>query len=268
MELEPNPSFDAGPAPDAADQAQTSTNTDTAVADDDDTPDGRQDWFIPLDSQQRIMTRLIGIADGTSTEGKNADPRTVLGAARVVGLFSKLVLEQQKLDQQAGRHAADQPVTLEELTRRAHQLRRYRQEQLVVAAQQQGVAGIELLDEASRRAAHERARAQWQAEQQPAAPRTDAALRQVWPVTPAQRRRVVARLVDLADPQGVAGRVLPLRYLNAAGRTLAFFGRLAQEQQRLDLQRRSAPPACDLAAVAANAMRRAQERLRTRDSQP
>jgi hypothetical protein len=62
--------------------------------------------------------------------------------------------------------------------------------------------------------------------------------------------------------------VLPLRYLNAAGRTLAFFGRLAQEQQRLDLQQRAAPPAYDMEAVVANAYRRMQERLRTRDSQP
>ncbi len=60
----------------------------------------RQDWPIPPEVQAQILQRIAAYLDREHPDGARATDRIVLGAAKVVGTFSGLSLQQQSLDLQ------------------------------------------------------------------------------------------------------------------------------------------------------------------------
>lgn len=58
----------------------------------------RNDWPIPPGVRIKILQRLLNYIDPESEEGATAPDRTVLMAAKTLGLFAGLTLKQQELD--------------------------------------------------------------------------------------------------------------------------------------------------------------------------
>lgn len=58
----------------------------------------RQDWPIPDEVKRKLLQRLIDYVDRDHEDGATAPDRTVIMAARTIGVFADLSLKQAKLD--------------------------------------------------------------------------------------------------------------------------------------------------------------------------
>jgi hypothetical protein len=61
-------------------------------------PAARGTWVVPRAYQAEVMRRLVGMVDPLGLEATELRPRERLMAARVLGLFDRLALEQEEFD--------------------------------------------------------------------------------------------------------------------------------------------------------------------------
>jgi len=218
----------------------------------------RQVWPIDPAARARIIESLTRQSQREATlKTKNKDgqtierkfkPREALQAMRLLKRFGSLALEQQRLDREAHGHV-NRSRTLNDFVTPVVELAGDR---LHEEAMRRGLDCAAELDPETRDAICDQAERDWVAKHGPVPQYGPKPLvefapeqRNDWVIPAEAQAQIMARLVDMVDPQGDEYHELRPRERVMAGKVLTSFCGLVQEQQRLDREEEAAGPIFD-----------------------
>jgi hypothetical protein len=218
----------------------------------------RQDGPIDPAARERIVAYLAGLTERGAVETKRGkDGRPILGpdekpitkkvsprhafrAMRLLNTFGRQALHQRRLDR-AARRAEGRAFCLNDHVTETVNLAGQRQTE---EARRRGLSCAAELDIETQRAINAAAEAELVAAglvdptpavTSQAGTAADPARRRDWVIPAAVQAGIMARLVDMVDPQGDEFAVLRLRERLMAAGVLGLFSQLALEQQEFDL---------------------------------
>ena len=204
-----------------------------------------QDWPLAPEARGRIVAGLVAMTQpgATSTRKtrdgrtltKEVSPRHTVRAARLLKQIGSIALDQQRQDHQAKCTTA--PSTLNDFVSPVFPLAHDR---MTAEAERQGLDTIFELEDETINGLYQQAEQDYIAEHGPIPKTGPTPLRPTapeqrndWVIPKETQRQVMARLCDMADPQGQAYPFLRVRERLMATEVLLQFCRLVAAQERL-----------------------------------